>query len=191
MQIKVISNPPFYICDLPKEIKKEVSAWVKECKKIKQHPLSYLKSHENVGYLALDGIKHNSYQCTIPFELVSNSFWLSYVLRVCAACWGGNHIDYRMRLYPGHFYSYDIWTNFSYQGDDNPIHQHSGDISGVIYHNNHDHPTIFPDHGTKYSGKNGTMILFDSNTRHCVDLQQMKKERITIAFNICKEIKTN
>ena len=33
-----------------------------------------------------------------------------------------------MRDSPGHYDGYDIWMNFTYKGDDNPIHNHAGDF---------------------------------------------------------------
>jgi hypothetical protein len=185
-QVKVISNPPYFICDLPKEIQKEIKQWVFESRKIKNHPLSPIKAHENVGYLSGEN-QHtfsNSYQCSVPFDLVLKSFWLGYTLRICSACWGGSHRDYSLRNRLGHFDGFDVWTNFSYKGNGNSIHNHSGDISGVIYFKNHDHPTIFPEYDTKYKGKNGTMILFESHVKHLVLPQEKNMERITLAFNI-------
>jgi hypothetical protein len=186
MNFNCTHNPPYLLCYPPIEIQQEVSLWVKECKKIKRHPLAELKSHENIGYLSLDGKKHNSYQCSIPPNLIENSFWLPYTLRVCASYWGGHHREYKIRKWDGHFDGYDIWTNFAYRGDDNPIHNHSGNISGVIYYQNHNHPTKFPDYNTEYCGKNSTMILFPSDTFHFVEPQTSRQERITIAFNIVK-----
>jgi hypothetical protein len=178
---------PYLKCTLPEEIWEEIKLWTKECKKIKSHPLAELKSHENVGYLSMDGKKHNSYQCSIPTNLIENSFWLAYTLRVCALFWGGNHRQYKIRKWDGHFDGYDIWANFAYMGNDNPIHTHAGaDISGVIYAQNFGHPTIFPEHNTQYEGQNGTMILFPSIIPHYVKHQEDIMERITMAFNIVK-----
>ena len=50
-----------------------------------------------------------------------------------------------MRDNPGHFDGYDIWMNFTYKGDDNPIHNHAGNLSSIIYVKDDDsQPTIFP-----------------------------------------------
>ncbi len=186
MKLELSYKYPFLLCTLPRQIHQEIEVWVKQCKKIKNHPLAELRAHENVGYLSINGEKHNSYQCSIPSHLVENSFWLAYTLRVCSSYWGGSHRNYKLRKWDGHFDGLDIWTNFAYRGNDNPIHNHAGDISGVIYVKNHNHPTIFPEHNTQYEGKNGTMILFPSNTFHCVEMQKSTQERITIAFNIIK-----
>ena len=181
--IQIEWDKPFLICELPKEIKSEVNQWIRQAKKIKNHPLSALKAHQNFGYQSNKDIQ-NAYQCSLPINSIQNSFWLAYVLRVCAFHWGGHDRDYCLREWRGHYDGLDIWANFSYKGNGNPIHQHSGFISGVIYHKNNNHPTIFPDYNKEYCGKNGTMILFSSDTRHYVDPQPYKGERTTIAFNI-------
>ena len=186
MNFDIVYEQPYLNCKLPKQIFQEVQLWAKECKKIKNHPLSELKAHENVGYLSIDGKKHNSYQCAVPANLVENSFWLAYTLRVCASYWGGGHRQYKLRKWEGHFDGLDIWANFAYKGNDNPVHNHAGNISGVIYVQNDNHPTIFPDFGKKYSGDNGNMILFNSETLHYVEPKITNSERITIAFNIVK-----
>ena len=176
---------PFLVCKLPKEINQEIKTWVNESKKNKNHPLAFLKAHENLGY-GSEFILQNSYQCSVSPYLIMNSFWLPYTLRVCSMHWGGHHRDYKLLNRPGHFDGWDVWTNFSYQGNGNPTHQHSGSISGVIYHQNKNHPTLFPKHNKKYEGDNGTMILFNSRVDHSVEPQTYKGERITLAFNIIK-----
>ena len=136
---------PVMVTKIPKQIMREIDGWINESKKFKNSPLASLKAHENVGYLAMDGKQHNSYQCSISPSLVDSSFWLAWVLRLTAKYWGrgnGNRY-YKMRKWDGHFDGYDIWTNFAYKGDDNPQHNHAGLLSGVIYYKNHSHPTIF------------------------------------------------
>ena len=178
---------PVLIFDIPRQIQKELDVWVKESKKTKNDPLSALKAHNNVGYLHFGvGEAYNSYQCSIPPRLIEDSYWLPWVLRISTKYWGQdeNHRLFKLRSWSGHFDGYDIWTNFSYKGDQNPRHNHSGFLSGVIYYKNHGHPTIFNDYGVSYEGKDGTMVLFPSPTAHSVDIQTANKERITLAFNI-------
>ena len=185
---QIDQTSPIFVCDLPEQIYEEVKLWAEESKKIKNHPLSELKAHENVGYLGLNGEKHNSYQCSISPQLIENSYWLGYVLRLCSKIFGGNHRNYKIHKWDGHFDGYDVWVNFSYFGDDNPLHYHpAGVISGVIYVQNNNHPIIFPDYNLKYDGKNGTMILFPSDVWHSVEKQETWQERISIAFNIIKK----
>ena len=178
---------PVRVTTIPKPIMKELDVWVKECRKIKNHPLAALKAHENIGYLHNgDGKKHNSYQCSIPAHLIENSFWLAWVLRLSSKYWGmgKNHRYFQLRKWEGHFDGYDIWTNFAYQGDDNPLHNHAGMLSGVIYYKNHKHGTIFDEYGCGYEGRNGTMVLFPSQLKHHVEPQTVATERITLAFNL-------
>ena len=177
---------PVMVTKIPKQVMKEIDGWINESKKFKNSPLAELKAHENVGYLSIDGKKHNSYQCSISPHLVESSFWLAWVLRLTTKYWGMGRInrDFKLRKWDGHFDGYDIWTNFAYKGDDNPRHHHQGYISGVIYYKNHNHPTIFDDYNLSYPGYDGTMIMFPSKTLHHVEPQILDKERITLAFNI-------
>ena len=176
---------PVIIFDIPKLIQKEIGLWVKESRKFKDGPFPELKAHENVGYLDLDGKKHNTYQCSISPRLIEESYWLPWVLRLASRYWGtGNHRHYKIRSWSGHFDGYDIWTNFAYKGDDNPPHTHAGALSGVIYYKNHKHPTLFDEYGVGYAGMDGTMIMFPSDTKHHVETQIEGKERITLGFNL-------
>ena len=165
---------------------------MKESKKFKNSPLAELKAHENVGYLSIDGKKHNSYQCSISPHLIEQSFWLAWVLRLTAKYWGAGRFnrDFKLRKWDGHFDGYDIWTNFAYKGDDNPMHNHAGFLSGVIYYKNHNHPTIFDEYGCGYEGEDGTMVMFPSQVLHHVEPQTVNKERITLAFNISEHEET-
>ena len=176
---------PVMVTKIPPQIMREIDEWVKESKKFKNSSLAELKAHENVGYLAIDGKTHNSYQCSISPHLIEKSFWLAWVLRLSQKYWGtGVSRQLKIRKWDGHFDGYDIWTNFSYKGDDNPSHSHAGMLSGVIYYKNHDHPTIFDDHNCAYVGEDGTMVMFPADTFHHVKEQTVNKERITLAFNI-------
>ena len=180
---------PVMVAQLPKQIIKEIDVWVRECRKIKNDPLASLKVHENAAY-GYQGIgkAHNSYQCSVPGELVRNSYWLAFAMRLTSKYWGlGTHQRFfGLRECWGHFDGFDIWANFAYKGDHNPTHHHTGFLSGVIYHQNHGHPTYFDDYNCAYEGKNGTMVLFPASVRHHVEHQVANKERITFAFNIVR-----
>jgi hypothetical protein len=180
------SNCPVMVTKIPPQIMKEIDGWVNESKKFKNSPLAALKAHENVGYLAMDGKQHNSYQCSISPHLVDSSFWLAWVLRLTAKYWGMGeyHRGFKLRKWEGHFDGYDIWTNFAYKGDDNPTHNHAGLLSGVIYYRNHNHPTIFDQYNCAYEGLDATMVMFPASVLHHVEPQTVNKERITLAFNI-------
>ena len=183
---KLHGGCPVMIADIPRPIMKEIGLWTKECRKIKDHPLAELKAHENAGYLAMDDVKYNSYQVSVPKRLIDESFWLAWTVRLAAKYWGNGKPNRAFRLcdYPGHFDGYDVWANFAYKGDQNPRHTHHGNVSGVIYYQNHDHPTVFEQTGDVYHGKNGTMVMFPSDTLHYVVEQKSNKERITYAFNL-------
>ena len=185
---KLQDGCPVMVARIPDQIMKELDVWVQESIKFKNSSLAELKAHENVGYLTMDGKKHNSYQCSISPHLIDQSFWLAWVLRLTAKYWGmGKSSRYfKMRKWDGHFDGYDIWTNFAYKGDDNPQHNHAGLLSGVIYYKNHGHPTIFDEYNVGYEGKDGTMVLFPSQVLHHVEKQVVDTERITLAFNIMK-----
>ena len=177
------------VAKIPPQNQKEIDVWVNESKKFKNSPLAALKAHENVGYLANDGKKHNSYQCSISPHLIESSFWMAWVIRITKKYWGMGKPNraFSIRKWDGHFDGYDIWTNFAYKGDDNPQHNHAGMISGVIYYKNHGHPTVFDDYGVAYEGKDGTMVMFPAHVFHHVNPQTVNKERITLAFNIVDE----
>ena len=183
---KLQDGCPVMVAKIPYQIMEEIDVWVKESRKFKDHPLAELKAHENVGYLSIDGKKHNSYQCAISPHLIEKSFWLAWVLRLTASYWGmgAMHREFSLRKWNGHFDSYDIWTNFAYKGDDNPTHNHAGFLSGVMYYKNHKHPTIFDEYKCEYEGLDGTMVMFPSQVLHHVEPQIVNKERITLAFNI-------
>ena len=184
---------PVMVIKIPPQIMKELDVWVNESKKFKNSPLAALKAHENVGYLAMDGKAHNSYQCSISPHLIEQSFWLAWVLRLTTKYWGAGKVNraFSVRKWDGHFDGYDIWTNFAYKGDDNPTHNHAGFLSGVIYYKNHGHPTLFDQYGCAYEGKDGTMVMFPASVLHHVEPQTVNKERITLAFNICSgDVKT-
>ena len=180
---------PVMVTKIPKQILKEIDVWINESKKFKNSPLAALKAHENVGYIAMDGKKHNSYQCSISPYLIEQSFWMAWVLRLTTKYWGMGKSNrfFKIRSWSGHFDGYDIWTNFAYKGDDNPTHNHAGFLSGVIYYKNHGHPTIFDQYGCANQGLDGTMVMFPSSVFHHVEPQTVNKERITLAFNIVEK----
>jgi hypothetical protein len=187
---RVNDRSPIMKATMPKEILTEVREWVKECRKVKDHPLAELRSHENVGYLSMDGQKHNSYQCSIPPRMVEESYWLGWVLRLTAKYYGAGktHRDFKLRKWDGHFDGYDIWTNFAYKGDDNPEHNHAGLLSGVMYIQNDGQPTIFPKYNTTTDAKVGNMYIWPSQEAfHYVEEKKTRKERVTVAFNIVEK----
>ena len=116
---KLAPNVPVLAFNIPRQIQKELDVWVNESKKFKNSPLAELKAHENVGYLAMDGKPHNSYQCSISPHLIESSFWLAWTLRIAAKYWGGgkSHRDFKLRKWDGH-HPDDIRTNHHGREDD-------------------------------------------------------------------------
>ena len=162
---------------LPNEIVNELEEWKLTCDKIKNSPLKHLKEHDNIG------TKTNYYQTSVPIHLIESSYWLPFTLRSCAKIFGGQHRNYYLRKWEGHFDGYDLWINYSYKGNYNPVHNHAGAISGVIYLENEDN-TIFINDNYTFNGNKGDMLLFPSNILHKVDVQKKDYERVTFAFNI-------
>ena len=195
---KLRDGCPMMVAKIPSQIMREIDEWVRECKKIKNHPLAELRAHQNYGYLYNpESIAYNAYQCSVPQNLVDSSFWLAWVLRLSDKYWGAvkatkndftGDRSYRLRGYPGHYDGYDLWTNFAYKGNSNPMHTHAGRLSGVIYYKNHGHPTMFPQYDCSYEGLDGTMVMFPNMVEHGVEEQTVNKERITLAFNIVGDV---
>tara|TARA_B100001079_G_C16333259_1_gene480115 strand:+ start:282 stop:809 length:528 start_codon:yes stop_codon:yes gene_type:complete len=166
---------------------KEIDGMVKESTKWKYHPLGELRASENAAYRhPEDGYEYNTFQCTISPRLIEESLMMAWIIRAANIHFvpEKHHRSIRFRKLTGHFDGYEIWTNFSNKGDSNPRHDHGGWLSGVIYHTNHGHPTYFNDLDVEYEGKDGTMIMFPSNTVHSCKEQTEDKERITLAFNL-------
>ena len=179
MQANLLGNKVAHL-KLPDSIIEELDLWKEECDKIKKHPLFKLKLHENVGS------ETNSYQVSIPNILIENSYWLAFVLRLCGLLTNENHRNFFIRQWNGHFDGYDVWINYSYKGNSNPEHNHSGFLSGVIYLNNKNDATHFVKDNITFVGEQGDMILFPSDLKHKVETQKEQYERITFAFNINK-----
>jgi len=183
----IIPNTPIHVFDIPSYIMKEIDGMVKESTKWKYHPLGELRASENAAYRhPEDGYEYNTFQCTISPRLVEESLMMAWIIRAANIHFipEKHHRSIRFRKLIGHFDGYEIWTNFSNKGDSNPRHDHGGWLSGVIYHTNHGHPTYFNDLDVEYEGKDGTMIMFPSDTVHSCKEQTEDKERITLAFNL-------
>jgi len=187
---KEIPNTSIKIFDIPTYIRTEIDGMVKESIKWKNHPLGELKASENAAYRHPEhGKEYNTFQCSISPRLIEESLMMPWITRLAQIHFAPeyHHRSVRFRRMIGHFDGYEIWTNFSNKGDSNPRHDHGGWLSGVIYYKNHGHPTYFNDHDVEYEGKDGTMILFPSNTVHSCREQTEDKERITLAFNLVLE----
>ena len=171
---------------LPEKIYQEVLSWVEPCRAIKDDDYAELLNHYNVG------TGHNSYQTAIPRKFIDNTFFFGYLLNFGRIYLNASNLNnssnprpVQLRNYTGHYDGYDIWMNFSYKGDDNPLHNHAGSLSGIIYIKNPDNePTNFPTIDYVHEPKEGEIILFPSYLQHSVDVKETDSERITSSFNL-------
>tara|TARA_A100001201_G_C3995841_1_gene173029 strand:+ start:59 stop:640 length:582 start_codon:yes stop_codon:yes gene_type:complete len=177
---KLQENCPVMIVKIPDLIMKEIDIWVDECKKIKEHPLAELKN------LREEALENDYFRINVPESLVKESFWLPWILKLCSEYVGNNATNRDFKLITD---DWGVWTNFYQRGNRLSIHDHDGDLSGVIYYKNHDHPTFFDEYDIGYEGIDGTMVLFPSDTLHQVKEQLSDEERITISFNILQNPK--
>jgi hypothetical protein len=190
--VTLIGQTPSLIlkAQLPDKIFDEVKSWVEPCRAIKDDEYAELLTHRNVG------THHNSYQTAIPRKFIDNTFFFGYILHFAELYLdtsnvpdcnenGGYYRRSQMRGYPGHFDGYDIWMNFTYKGDDNPMHNHAGSLSSIIYVKDEDcQPTIFPTINYTHKPKEGEILLFPSNLLHSVDVKETESERISVSFNL-------
>jgi len=176
-------NNQILIGKLPPRIFDELAFFVKQCRKYKDDELGFLRNHLNAG--------KNSYQLSIPKPLIETSFSFPYIIKLGEYYLNqvGTPVDafyrkVRLRCNENHFDGYDFWVNFTYTGDDNPEHNHAGDLSSVIYFSNVDQiPTLF-EGGISYAGKAGDIVLFPAKLLHRVEKHQHTAERITLSFNL-------
>ena len=68
----------------------------------------------------------------IPKRHIDDGFFLAYLLRFCSKVFGGHHRDYMLQEHHGHFDGYDIWANFAYENNSNPVHDHSGNFPNYV-----------------------------------------------------------
>jgi len=173
--------------DIPDKIYLDVLSWVNPCRTIKDDKFAQLLNHVN-GETNI-----NTYQTSIPKKFIDNSFFLGYLIKFGELYLkiANVSVDTKkvkpiyLRNYPGHYDGYDIWMNFTYKGDDNPEHNHSGSLSGIIYVKDPDcQPTNFPTINYTHNGKEGEILIFPSQLLHSVDIKQTDCERITASFNL-------
>ena len=171
---------------MPDPIFDEVKGWIEPCRSVKDNEYAELLSHYNVG------TGHNSYQTAVPRRLIDNSFFFGYILnlgrlylRSANELGKNDRRTVHLGNYPGHYDGYDIWVNFTYKGDDNPEHDHSGSLSGIIYIKDEDcQPTNFPTINYVHEPEEGEILLFPSQLIHSVDIKETESERITGSFNL-------
>ena len=169
---------------IPLLIYKELTKCLKHTAKIKKNQLSCLLEHRNAG--------KNSYQVSLPFNLIEGSFLQAYIIHLGEyyRCKYEN-LSFEqvsrtvlMRKNKDHFDSYDLWVNYTKKGSKNNWHSHGGSLSGVIYYTDcKGSPTCF-ESGFSYKGKKGEIIIFPNNFKHKVNTHTNKSERITLSYNL-------
>ena len=176
---------PTMITTLPEVLFEECKIMKQACDELRSHPYSFLKEHHNAG--------KNSYQVSVPQNIIENSFLYPYILY--AGQYYLQHFknipmktdqrNVRLRNNINHFDAYDFWINYSNQGNYNPPHTHRDGLglSGVIYFTSNPEPTVF-ENRLQFQGSPGQVILFPSSLEHSVPEQQSEEERITFAFNL-------
>lgn len=189
-EVTLIGQTPNLIirAKIPDRLFNEVKRWIVPCRAIKDDEYAELLYHYNIG------TGHNSYQTAVPRILIDNSFFFGYLIRL-----GELYLKTTNQLpeenkrmvnlcnNPGHYDGYDIWVNFAYRGDDNPLHRHSGLLSGIIYiKDEHKQPTHFPTIDYTHHPEEGEILIFPSHLMHCVDVKETGSERITASFNLHK-----
>jgi len=169
---------------LPSLIYKELQKCIKYTDKIRKNKLACLLEHHNFG--------NNSYQVSLPFTLLENSFFQAYLIflgeyyrcRYENLSFKDTSRTVRLRKNENHFDSYDIWVNYIEKGSINKEHNHAGDLSGVIYYTDcKDFPTYFKN-GSSYKGEERDIIIFPSSTLHYVPRYTKKESRITVSYNL-------
>ena len=175
---------------IPSSIYKELQRCIKHTDKIRKNKLACLLEHRNFG--------NNSYQVSVPFNLLEGSFFQAYLIflgewyrcRYENISLRDTRRTVRLRKNENHFDAYDLWVNYVEKGSINSKHNHLGNLSGVIYYTDcKNSPTHF-ENGFSYRGKKGDIIIFPSSTVHYVPVHNDKKSRVTLSFNLyyCSEI---
>ena len=179
-----LKEVPVCITKLPIEVFDELIHFTEECRKRKNHNLSFLFEHYNKGL--------NTYQISVPKPDVERSFIMPYLISlgqfylysVQNIPFDESHRNVLLRENVNHYDGYDLWINYTEKGDENPNHTHAGAFSGVIYLKNTETiPTIF-NQKVKFFGSPGTIVIFPSDLEHSVEKQTDDFERITMSFNL-------
>ena len=169
---------------VPLSIFKEIEKCVKRTDKIRKHKLNFLLEHHNYG--------SNSYQVSVPFDCIEGSFFQAYLIYLgewfrCKyekLSFEETRRTVRMRKNEHHFDGYDVWVNYTEKGSINKMHDHGGNLSGVIYYTDCKGSPIFFENGFSYSPKKGDILIFPSNFKHGVHTHNKKETRISLAYNL-------
>ena len=150
----------------------------------------------------------NSYQIRVNETFLKKSKLEDYILNI------GSHYLEKNNLHSNNLHMGNMWINFSYKGDYNPLHNHDSLLSGVIYienssfegaKNNVAGRSSFNEPGTtnfvhslnnhplnKFTYVNQfekqKLLLFPSWLSHWVNPNNLDDKRITVAFNILGDL---
>ena len=177
-------NPSILKHKIPPSVYKELAKCVEHTDKIKKHKLSCLLEHRNVG--------NNSYQISVPFNLLEGSFLQAYLIYLgewyrCKyenLSFNDTRRTVRLRRNENHFDAYDCWINYVEKDAVNEWHNHAGNLSGVIYHTDCKSSATHFENGFSYKGNPGDILIFPSPLRHSVDKHTNEESRITLAYNL-------
>jgi quercetin dioxygenase-like cupin family protein len=179
-----LPNSLIMVGRLPDPIIEEIDKFTVLCADIKNHPLSFLKNHVNVGM--------NKYQVSVPTNVFEDSFTFAFIVHM-GSYYLSQHTkeslsqierSVTVRKNHGHFDAYDFWVNFIESGDFNDWHTHGGSLSGVIYVDNKINLETKFKNNISFCGKKGDIIMFPSNTEHMVEKNATDETRITYAYNL-------
>ena len=169
---------------IPPSVYEELAKCVKHTDKIKKHELNCLLEHYNGG--------NNSYQVSVPFNLLEGSFLQAYILYLgeyyrCKyenLSFEDTRRTVRMRKNEHHFDGYDLWVNYAEVGSRNVMHNHGGSLSGVIYYTDCKGSPLHFEDGFSYNAEKGDILIFPSSVKHKVNTHTHKDTRITLAYNL-------
>jgi hypothetical protein len=183
-----IDGTPVLVAKMPESILNELIFISEEYRKIKEHKLSFLYEHCNIGLNTFQiSVSKPDFQksFTFPYLISLGQFYLFATKNISFT---DSHRNVLIRENLNHYDGYDFWINYTNKGDENPSHIHAGDFSGVIYvKNTETTPTIF-DNEVKFPGKPGEIVIFPSWLEHGVEKKEDDSERITMSFNLYLEL---
>jgi hypothetical protein len=181
---KFLNNIQAISGKLPEVIFNELKEFTEIHRKIKNHELNFLFEHYNAGL--------NSYQISVQKPFVEASFTFPFLIalgqfflyKYYKIPFQDTHRKLLLRENVNHYDGYDLWINYTKEGDENPFHNHGGFLTGVIYiQNTEKNPTIFLNN-VKHHGLPGEILMFPADLKHAVEKQIENTERITMSFNL-------
>lgn len=185
-------STPVLLGQVPSVILKELHEFTAVCRGFKDHELGFLRNHVNGGTKGFGSEAGNSFQASVPANLVESSFLFPflnhlgefYISQTAKVAIEELNRRVQLRRHPGHFDGYDLWINFAYEGDENPEHNHGGSLSGVIYIDDPEQSPTHFENGMSYQGSPGDIVMFPAGYKHSVPMKTSDEERITFAYNL-------